>query len=814
MADIKPLLPEQTHRTCDLSSLGFKTTQDIELSKEMVGQKRATDTILLGIGIEKSGYNLYLSGEPELGKKTYIKSILKEIAPTKPTPNDWCYVYNFENPREPKALELAAGDGKKLKRDMNNLINVLKSNIPQAFESKEFEEQKNQITQEYNTQREAIFNELRKFALSRNIQIQFTPTGIVAIPLLNNRPLSQADFEKLDEELKKEILERKKEVDTKIAETLKRIRKLDKEFTEKIKELENTVASITVKGLIDNLKEEYAEYPAVIEYLDAVYNDIINHIEKFLPQQQPQPFFPITDSSQPAYSKPLLEYDVNVFVDNSRTQGAPVIFEPHPNYTNMFGTIERELVMGAMVTNFTLIRAGSICKANGGYLVVDVYDVLKFPFVWDTLKKVLENKKLRIEDMFQHSGYTTGPGLTPEPIKIDVKVIMTGPRYLYSLLYHYDPDFKKLFKVKADFDTEIDWNEENLNKYAWVIKSICSTEKLKDLDRSGVEAVIEYSARLADNQEKLSVHFGSISKVLIEADYWASQDSSSLIQRKHVEKAIEEKIYRSRMIEEKIQELIAKGIIKVQTEGEVVGQINAISVYDLGDYSFGKPSRITCETFMGTEGVVNIERKAKLSGNIHDKGVLILSGYLGRKYAQSIPLSVSASIGFEQSYSIIDGDSASAAELIALLSSLAEVPIKQNLAITGSVDQKGTIQPIGGVNEKIEGFFETCKAKGLTGNQGVVIPIQNVKNLMLKKEVREAIEKKKFHIYPIETIDEGLEIMTGQKAGKKKPDGTYEEGTIHHLVSNKLYKLAKELKSFGSKSSSSKENDEEKQNES
>lgn len=808
MDKISSISHTEAFKSCDLHHLDFETTEDIEICREMLGQSRAVNSVMVALGVEKNGYNVYLSGESGLGKKTFVRSLLKDIAKDKPVPNDWCYVYNFDNPKEPIAIEMEPGKGKELKKDMQDLISILKTNIPRAFESKEFENQQNEISEKYNQKKEELFNELSEFAKSKNMQIQFTPTGVVTIPLIDNKPMTQEQYAQLSEEEKNDIQKRRKEVDSKVSEIYQQTRKIDKESAEKINELQNSVASFTVKGFIENVKDKYSDNEEIVSYLKSVHTDIVNNIDKFLPKPQGGlAGFQQAMAMGGDYSKSLNEYEVNVFIDNSKSSHAPVIFEPHPNYINLFGTIERELVMGAMVTNFTLIRDGSICKANGGYLVVDVYDILKFPYVWDTLKKVLENGELRVEDMHQHYGYSTGPGLRPEPVKLDVKVLMTGPRYVYNLLYNYDPDFRKLFKIKAEFDTVIDWHQDSVESYACVIKSICENEGLRNFDKSGVEAVIEHSSRLADDKEKLSVQFGKISKVLVEADYWASADNSKFVKRDHVEKAVSEKIYRSRLVEEKIQEMIERGNILVDTEGEVVGQINGLAVYNTGDYMFGKPSRITCETFMGSEGVVNIERRAKLSGNIHDKGVLILGGYLGAKYAQSKPLSLSASIGFEQSYSMVDGDSASAAELIVLLSSLAEVPVKQNFAITGSVNQKGMIQPIGGVNEKIEGFFETCRAKGLTGDQGVIIPVQNKKHLMLKKKVVEAIRDKKFHVYPIETIDQGIEILTGRKSGSMTKNKKYEKNSVNYLVDRKLEQFAKEIRKYGKTGKNDKEDE-------
>ena len=801
----KRLSHTEAYKKVDLSKLKFKTTKDLEVCKDMIGQDRATKSILFGLDIKKQGYNLYVSGPPGLGKKTFIQKMLDNIAPDKPVPNDWCYVYNFENPKEPKAISLPPGVGKKLKKDMEEFVEILKVDLPKAFESKEFEQEKTAISEKFNNLKEEHFKKLREFGTENDIQIQFTPSGIVTVPLLNGNPVSHQQFGSLEEEIKNKLQEKKKIVDNEVANVLQKVRKIDKEYMDKIKDLEHEVASFTIKGFIENLKDKYKETTSVIDHLNAIQSDIASNIDKFLPKNRsaPSPLMPMP-AAQPALV--LNEYKVNVFIDNSNTKGAPIVFEAQPHYLHLFGTIERELVMGAMVTNFTLIRDGSICKANGGYLVVDALDILRFPSVWDTLKKVLENGELRVEDMYQQYGYSSGVGLRPEPVKIDTKVIMIGPSNIYHMLYTYDPDFKKLFKIKADFDSVVEKNGSNLSEYACVIKSVCEKENLKDLDKSAVAKIMEHSSRIAGNQRKLSVQFGKIDKILVEADYWATKENSKFISRSHIEQAIEEKIYRSSLVEDKIKEVISDGTIMIDTDGEVIGQINGLSVYNLGDYAFGKPSRITCETFMGTEGVVNIERKARLSGNIHDKGVMILSGFLGHKFAQNKPLSLSASIGFEQSYDMIDGDSASAAELITLLSSLAEVPIKQCFAITGSVNQKGMIQPIGGANEKIEGFFDICKSKGLTGNQGVIIPHQNVKNLMLKSEVVEAIKNKEFDIFPIKTIDEGIEVLTGVTAGKKDANGKFKKGTFNYLVNEKLMDLAINQKKFGKTSNNESKN--------
>jgi lon-related putative ATP-dependent protease len=794
MNKAKELLPEEVYRFCDLSRHGFRTTEEIGTCEEFIGQQRAVGAIKFGLGMEHRGYNLYLAGPLGVGKTSAIKTILSKIAKDKPTPPDWCYVYNFSNPNEPKAISFPTGFGKVFKKDMEGLLEMLKINTPKAFESKEYEEEKQRVMNESQRQKGLIFDELQKKASDEGMQIQFTPTGIITIPLFNGKPITQEDYNKLDEFNKEDIRKRKEKIDAEVAEVFKKVRKLEKETMDKVKELDKKVALFVVRDLVEGIREKYNTYPDVIDYLDMMQKHILENIDNFLQDKggeggQPMPFMP------PQQKPTFTEYHVNVFIDNSNSEGAPVIFETHPTYPNLFGSVEREVRFGVLFTDFTMIRPGSIAKANGGYLVVEAIDVLKYPFVWDSLKKVIENEELRIEDVYQQYGIMGTVGLRPEPIKLNIKVVITGNPSIYQLLYAYDEDFRKLFKVKADFDSVVDRTDDLLLKYACYVKSTCVKDNLKQFDVSGVEALIEHCSRLAGDQNKLSVQFGAVAKIIREADYWAGIDNnSSYVRREHVERAIEEKIYRSNMIEEKIQEAIEDGIILVDAEGEVTGQINGLAVYNFGDYAFGKPSRITCETFMGMEGVVNIERKARLSGSIHDKGVLILSGYLGAKYAQNKPLSLSASLGFEQSYQMIDGDSASAAELIALISSLSSVPIKQSFAITGSVNQKGQIQPIGGVNEKIEGFYHVCKAKGITGEQGVIIPHQNVRHLMLKMEVVEAIREGKFHIFPVETIDEAIEILTGMESGERGRNGEFKKGTVNYLVDKRLKEFTEEIK--------------------
>ncbi|MCA9809599.1 MAG: AAA family ATPase, partial [Candidatus Dadabacteria bacterium] len=705
MRKVQELKASQVYRVCDLGSLNVESTDDLNPCEDFIGQRRAVDAIMFGLGMEYGEYNIYLAGPTGVGKSTTIETILDRVAKEKPTPGDWCYVYNFQNPNEPKAIELPTGRGRVFKKDMDEFVQVLKTDIPTAFESKEFEEQRQNIMNEFQRKKNILFEELQKKGAESQIQVQFSPTGIITIPLVEGKPVTQESYAALDDATKEEIQTRKEKIDNIVAESLKTARKIENEAGEKIKELEKRVALFSVGQIIETLREKYTSYPKVIDYLDQMQKNILENIDIFLPEKNvPQAGMPFMGRGPQQPAPQFTEYKVNVIIDNSLTQGAPVIFETNPTYNNLFGSIEKEVRFGAMFTDFTMIQAGSLAKANGGYIVLEILDMFKYPFIWDALKKAIENEELRIEDIYQQYGISGPVGIRPEPIDLDVKVILAGNSYMYQMLYSYDEDFRKLFKVKADFDSVVDRNDETISQYSCFIRTICDRDKLKSFDRSGIERVIEYSSRLSGDQNKLSVQLGSITKILKEADYWSRvEGDEGSTRREHVEKAIEEKVYRSNMVEEKIQESIAKGVIMVDTEGMVTGQINGLAVYNMGDYAFGKPSRITCETYMGTEGLVNIERRARMSGNIHDKGVLILSGYIGSNYAQKVPLSLSASIGFEQTYEMIDGDSASAAELIVLFSSLSGVPVKQSLAITGSVNQKGQIQPIGGVNEKIEG---------------------------------------------------------------------------------------------------------------
>jgi lon-related putative ATP-dependent protease len=780
---------ERLKRSYDLKGFACETTETLPEIKGMIGQDRAIRAIEFGLNIDSPGYNIYVAGVSDTGRTSTVERILRELAAKKEPPNDWCYVHNFQDPDQPRRIGLSPGKGRQWQKEMKDVIGSLRTEIPKAFETKDYKERSTKISEGFEEQKRQLLSETEKKARERGFQIKRTPLGFAPIPLRSDgEPLSERQFEKLAPEQRKQIEENMKDVQRQIKQTFEQIALLDRKSKDQLTKFNKDMALFVVGYRIDNLKEEYKDYPEVLHHLDEVKADLVENVDDFLRPEEEPSFLGIKVPTRGSFTK----YEVNVVVDNSHTQGTPVIMETNPTYSNMFGRVEKKAQLGALITDFTKIKAGSVLKANGGYLVVDAEGVLRSPFVWDTLKRNLRNKETKIEEVAEQYAFLSSSALRPMPIPLDIKVIMIGRGQIFDLLHLYDENFKKIFKVRADFDYETRIDDKAVTQCARFICKICNEEKLRHCDRSGIAAIMEYGSRLAADQEKLSLEFGKIANLLREADFWAKTEKSTYVTRHHVEKALEEKEYRSSLMEKKIQEMIERGTIYIDTEGGKIGQVNALSVYAYGEFSFGKPSRITAQTFMGNKGVINIEREAKLSGKTHDKGVLILSGYLGGKYGGSIPLSLSATLTFEQSYSFVEGDSASSTELFAILSSLSELPIKQGIAVTGSVNQRGEIQPIGGVNQKIEGFFEVCQAKGLTGHQGVIIPQSNVKNLMLKTKVVEAAREGRFHIYPISTIDEGMEILTGVEAGERDKDGAFPENTINGRVQNKLKYLMKE----------------------
>jgi len=795
---------EKLRWRCPPESLPFETTQEIVPCTEIIGQERALRAIRLGLEVESLGYNIFVVGLVGTGRTTTIKCLLEEIDKAGKIPDDICYVNNFKDPDQPRCICLPAGQGKVFKKEMEDLIQSLKKDIPLVFESEEYQKRRRDLVEKHREREKGMVKDFETRAKKEGftvVQVQVGPfTRPDVVPVVAGNALALEQLENLVDQgqFPRESYEQLKAkyatLSTEMEQVLKETRKVEKVIQEELAALDKAAISHLVDGAVGELMAKYPQ-AKIQAYLEEVKESIRENPTRFQPKAE-TPQLPIPGLVLPAPVDTFSEYQVNVLVDNSETKGAPVIIETSPTYRNLFGTIERNLgVGGVWKTDFTKIKSGSFLKANGGYLVLNAMDVFLEPGVWPALKRSLKNRSMEIQS-FDPFYLFASSALKPEAIDVRVKVVMIGDAFTYETLYWVDEDFKKVFKIKADFDSVMDRKEETLLQYSSFIRKICQDENLLPFDRSGVAAVIEYGVRLAGRQKKLSTEFHRITDVLREANYWAKKDGSDRVTEKHVDQAISEKIYRVRMIDDKIQEMIEEGMILIDSDGAKVGQVNGLSVYDTGEHSFGKPSRITAKTSMGKAGIINIEREADLSGRTHNKGVLILAGYLRGKYAQDKPLTLTASLAFEQSYSGVDGDSASSTEVYAILSSLANLPLRQDIAVTGSINQNGEIQPIGGVNQKIEGFFEVCRARGLTGKQGVIIPHQNVGDLMLRKEVVEAVAAGKFHIYPVKTIDEGIEILTGIPAGERDPDGTYPPGTVNYLVDQKLHELAIRMKEF------------------
>ncbi|MBU7029753.1 MAG: AAA family ATPase [Theionarchaea archaeon] len=786
---------EKLRRACDPHAMKCETTEGMPPLEGIIGQERAVKALKFGLDIKESGFNIYVAGHPGTGRETAVKGFLEEVAKKKPVPADWCYVTNFQNSYEPKAIKLDPGQGKMFQKDVKEFITEGRRELPQVFESEDYAAKRDETVQKIEEERKNLFAQLDKKVQEEGFVLQRTPVGVFLAPVKEGRPLNEQEFMALDPQKREEIQKKREALNADLKSAMRQLRSLEAKITEEVNKLNREVALYAIGHLIADLKEKYEKSDEVVAYLEEVQNDILDNIQQFVtePQVPPGPF-------PASWMKefPFKKYEVNLIVDNADEKGSPVVMERNPTYYNVFGKIEKEAQFGVLTTDFTMIHSGSLHKANGGYLVLPVEELLRDIISWESLKRALRNGCIDIEEAGTRLGYITTKGLKPQPIPLDVKVVLIGNPMLYQMLYTLDKDFKELYKVKVDFDTVMERIEENVQKYAAFICTLCQKEELNHLDASAVAKVVEYSSRLADHQDRLSTRFADVADIIREANFYASEENSEYVTGEHVKKAIEEKLYRSSLFQEKVQEMIEKGLILIDTEGSRVGQVNGLSVMSLGDFSFGRPSRVTASVGMGREGIVDIEREAKLGGNIHTKGVMILSGYLAGKYAQNKPLSLSCRLVFEQSYGGVEGDSASSTELYAILSSLSGFPVNQSIAVTGSVNQRGEVQAIGGVNEKIEGFFEVCKAHGLTGQQGVIIPESNVQNLMLKEEVVEAVKAGKFHVYPVKTIDEGIEILTGVKAGTRQ-NGTFEEGTVNYRVDKRLKEMAENLKEFSEK---------------
>ncbi len=787
---------------CDPNSLPFECTAEITPLKEFVGQDRAVRAIEFGLSMNKPGYNIYVAGLTGTGKTSIVKSYIEKVVKEKEEregpvrPDDWCYVYNFADPDRPSIVRLPQGKGRTLRDDLNELLKRLKDELSKAFSSEEYNTARKKIVEEGQSQQRSIFEQLNAEVQGEGFLLQVTPIGPVLIPTLDGKPMEHHEFMALDEKRRKSVEARREKLRKRVEESFQQAHELEADASKKLEELDRKVGEITVSRQFEILaRKDYREQKEVGQFFEGLRTYTLNNLDAFKQPEQPPPGIPMMPP-QLGGRDPFVPFQVNVFVDNGETRGAPVVEETNPIYSNLFGKIERRFLFGGYLSDHTNLKAGALSRANGGYLLLSSRDVLLAPAVWPALKRAIKNRELSIEDPWEQMGLFTPQGLRPQPQPLNVKIVLIGDAMIYQLLSAYDEDFWEIFRVKSDFDYQINRGDENLAHYASFICACCLEGDLRHFERSGVARVLEEAARMVGDKEKLSTRFALIRGIIQESDYWAGKAGSAMVNGDHVQKALEEKVYRHDLIDERLTELINQGTIMIDADGEVVGQVNGLSVYMMGDITFGKPTRITAKTFMGRAGIVNIERESQMSGKIHDKGVMILNGYVGSKYAQDKPLSLSASLCFEQSYEGVDGDSASSTELYAILSSLAGAPISQSIAVTGSVNQKGEIQPIGGVNQKIEGFFRVCRAKGLTGKQGVIIPHQNVRNLMLRDYVIDAVREGKFHIYPAKSVDDGISILTGIAAGERQPDGGYPEGTINYLVDRKLREMAEGLRQF------------------
>ena len=725
---------------CDPAVFDFDCTRDLTPLREFIGQDRAIRAIEFGLSMDHDGYNIYVAGLTGTGKtsivKTYIERLVQERqAGDRPYyPEDWCYLHNFADPDRPQILNLPQGRGKLLRDEIANLLHKLKEEFARAFSSDEYQTHRKGITEASQAEQQKLFREMEEDAQRQGFLIQMTSVGPAAVPLADGKPLSQTEFLALEEAARQEVEAKRADLMKRLQSTLEKAKEIEAQTAAKLANNDKAIADLTVSKLFDGLNDEYRDFQGVCQYLTDLKSYTLDNLEIFKEkEEQPAPVLGIPAAYLARGRDPYLPFQVNAFVDNGAVQGPPVVVEPNPNYANIFGKIERRFLLGGYVSDHTMLKPGALQLANGGYLLLGARDVLSNPGVWLALKRAIKTQEVRIEDPFEAFGLVAPQGLRPQPMPVEVKIVLIGDSYLYQMLSMYDEDFWEIFKVKADFNFEVDRTEENMMAYAAFIARYCEESGKHHFDRSGVARVVEYAARMMGDQEKLSTRFAWIKEMVHEACYWGSRSGAELVSAEHVDKAAEERRFRHNMLDERIRDLISRGTIMIDVDGGVVGQVNGLSVYELGDITFGKPSRITCKTFLGRGGVVNIERESQLSGRIHDKGVLILGGYLGWKYAQDSPLSLSASLCFEQSYEGIEGDSASSTELYALLSSLADAPIEQGIAVTGSVNQKGEIQPIGGVNYKIEGFFQVCKAMGISRRQGVMIPRQNLRNLMLRE---------------------------------------------------------------------------------
>lgn len=776
---------------CNPNNFKFETTDDLDSKDLIYGQDRGIKALEFGLDVEAKGYNLYVEGPSGVGKTMYTKNYVNKIAAKKKTPDDWCYIYNFEEPNEPIAVSLPAGKGKEFRDDMNSFIQDIKRDIKLTFGNEDFDKQKSLMQSSFEQKKNALLEKLNKQSMKSGFQVKTAQNGVYMMPILNGKTIEEEEFEKLDEKTRKQFEENSIKVQEQIIEAINQIKVLEKENIKKIEEWQSNIALITINSHVNPLKAKYKKNIKIAHFFDYIKSDVLKNLSLFVKDEVPETK---AQTLKQEIVKPWLNYRVNLFVDNSNLTGSPVIMDSNYLYHNLFGKLEYENQYGMLKTDFTMLKPGLLHKANGGYIILQASDLLANPICYDALKKALLVKELNIENNMEQRSYMVMISLKPEPIPLNVKVLLLGDSNIYHTLLSLDPDFKKLFKIKVEFEETAPRTDVNITKLAKFVHSFSEKENMLPLDKGAMAKLVEYTSRLSDSQDKLSTRFNEVGEIVAEASTWARLAKKKLVTSEFIEKTLAERIERVKKYDSLYMEMIKENTLIINTDGAEVGVINGLTVLSIGDYTFGKPAKITANTYMGKSGIIDIEREIEMSGSSHSKGVLILSGYLGETFAQDFPLSLTASLCFEQLYNGVDGDSASSTELYAILSSLSEIPIKQSIAVTGSVDQKGHIQPIGGINEKIEGFYQVCKQRGLNGEHGVIMPIQNVKNLNLSDEVINSVKEGKFHIYAISSIDEGIEILTGVPAGKKNKEGKFPAGTIKYLAYEKLKRYAENAK--------------------
>jgi predicted ATP-dependent protease len=796
---IQELTPDRLRRVCDLAELAFETTSDLEELQGLLGQPRAVAAVEFGVGIERDGYNIFAFGPDGTGKYSAVRQILEERAAQRPVPPDLCYVHNFAEPHRPQLLAVPAGRARLLRQAMEHLVEELPGVLRAALESEEYQTRRQLLEEQFEERQAKALSQLGEEAQEAGLGLMRTPVGLIFAPQQGGEVLAPdklAELPATEQQRIQELVEGFKE---KLQKLMRQFRRWKRKTSEKLRWLNLEVSRFALEPLIDDLREQFADLPIVLTYLEAVEADIVENTHRLddakAPMQELMKSLSGKARPEPSFTS---NYRVNVLVDNGDAKGAPVVYEDNPTHLSLVGRVEHIPQMGAMVTDFTLIKAGALHRANGGYLLLDAANLLRHPYAWDGLKRTLRAHEIKIESLAEALSLFTTYSLEPEPTPLDLKITLLGDPMLYTMLCNLDSDFGELFKVAADFGEQLDWNPENLGLYARLIAKLARDKELRPFDRQAVGRLVEQGARSLGDGRKMSLFMGRVLDLMREADYWANEADHKVVTAADVQQAIDARIFRSDRIRHRIQEAMLRETVLVDTTGDAVGQVNGLSVLQIGDFAFGKPSRITAGVRLGKGEVIDIEREVELSGPLHSKGVLILSGFLGARFAAERPLSLSASLVFEQSYGGIDGDSASSAELYALLSAIAELPLKQSLAVTGSVNQLGQVQAIGGVNEKIEGFFDLCSARGLTGDQGVLVPSANVQHLMLREEVVEAVAASLFHVYPVATIDEGIELLTGLEAGRRDEQGLFPEDTVNRRVEDRLGELARAVQRFSS----------------